>query len=772
MKNLYLALEKTDFVIANYKTKIELLKIRNTKPWLNFKILTPQEVINMFLGTANDRTFNYILEKKGLSYYHAKLVNANIIFPKFSNATPKTKELSSFREQLISEGYFDEIKLAKVTFFEKRVLLTPELSANKLLLSLLESAACKVTFIPELFYNVHTITKYQNGIIESYALLNKIASLIDSGVEPNKITIITKNHAFKTLIRAFAPSFKLKIEGEKLSILSFPEVQRVINNLKDNELLFQKTFEDLLPAKNRALIALKSLYLNLDPMSFPKVGARQFFIEKVKAATINETEGECITFSSELPLFSTADDYYFIPNFAEGSFSLPSTSFYLNAQEKIALGLNSAEASGQETSLRLTHSLHNLKNVFISFSPLLEKDEFTLLALSEKLNFKEITFVKDQVYYSQAYLNYVTGNDLDTHLLFNKINDTLSYYCFNNRDLDSYNSFEYRFKGINYRPKTVNLSYSRINIYQRNPFDYFAQYLLGLTDDFNNSKVNFGNFVHEILETSQSEATFKFNFYRLLDDENITPKDRFYILNREEFIFKVFQNYLNYIAYAKPSEILTEEPIKVKINDDCSLEGRIDNLFIFERDEKKHLLVVDYKTGTINNNENLYQKGLHLQLPLYGLLLKLSPKFQNASISGLVYSSLKLPPYTLADEAILSESAWSKGRFTGSVLEGEALNIIDPTLNDKSEYFKGIKRSNGEIVGTISQEKLNQYIALAENKVLETYHGIKNSEFKAKVELENRRKVSDYGHYRNISYLPLHDLGEDDDEESKGEDDE
>lgn len=771
MKNLYLALEKTDFVIANYKTKIELLKLRNNKPWLNFKILTPEEVIALFLGSGSERTLNYIIEKNNLTYYHAKLVNANIIFPKNSSDTRKTKELSAIREQLLNAGFFDEIKLAKVTFFQKRVLLSPEFAEDNLLISLLESALCSLSYIGALDTQIHDVTTYENGIIETYSLLNKIALLIDSGVKPNAITIVTSNNNYQTLIRAFAPSFNLKIENEKVSLSAFSEVKEIVTALKENEINFVEILDNLDPGRNKALLALKSLYLDLDPSSFPKNNRLQFFLEKVKSTKLSEDEGECIAFSSLLPLFSQHDDHYFIPNFAEGSFSLSSSSVYLNNKEKVLLGLNSAEASGAETKTLLTHSLRNLKNVYLSFSPLLEKEEYTLLGISETLGFSLTKFERDQVFYSQAYLNYVTGNDLDTRLLFNKINKHLGYYAFNNPELSSYNSFKYEFKGLNYTPDMVNLSYSRINIYQRSPFDYFAHYLLGLTEDFNNSKLNFGNFVHAILEHSQSEATFKFNFFRLLDDEKISAKERFYILNRQDFIFKVFQNYLSYIDYSKPTKIMKEEPIEIQLKDDCTLEGRIDNLFVFEKNGKNNLLVVDYKTGMINNSEKLYSIGLHLQLPIYGLLLKLSPKFHDASISGLVYSSLKLPAYTLGDEAILSETAWKKGRFTGSVIEGEALHVIDPELSEESDYFMGVKQSKGSIGGTISEARLAEYISIAEDKALETYEGIKKSYFPVSVKMENRSKLSDYGSYRNISYLPLHELGEEEDE-SVGEEDE
>ncbi len=769
MKTLIQSLEKTDFVIANYKTKIEFLKLRNTKPWLNTKFLTPNEVIDLFLGRATDRTLSYIIEKNNLPFFHAKVINDNIIFPNMSHLTPKTKELSLIREQLVNEGYFDEIRLAKATFFQKRVLLSPELSANELLVNLLESTGCEITYIPQLTTNTHTVIHYENGIIEIYALLNKIAKLIDEGINPDSITIITNNSNYQFLIRAFAPSFNLKIESEKVALSSFAEVKEVLNALKENPDNFHEIMNELDPGVNEALVALKSLYLNLDSAIFSKVDPLLFFTEKVKTTKVSKDEGECISFSKELPLFSANDEYYFIPNFAEGNFSSSSSSLYLNNLEKIALGLNSAAANGAETELMLTHSLQNLKNVYLSFSPLLENDDFTIFGLSKKLGFATTFFDKDHTYYSQAYLNYVTGNDLDTRLLFNKINKNLSYYAYFNRDLTSFNSFKHEFKGISYRPENVYLSYSRINMYQRNPFDYFAQYLLGLTDDFNNPKVNFGNFVHKILEHSRDEATFKFNFYRLLDDETLSAKERFYIVNRQDYIFKVFQNYLSYIDYSKPTKIITEEVIKVKISEDCTLEGRIDNLFVYEVNGINNLLVVDYKTGTINKNENLYNIGLNLQLPLYGLLLNLSPKFSDAQISGLVYSSLKLPAYTLADEQILSDVAWKNGRFTGTIIEGDALNVIDPKLGDESDYFMGIKRSKGTIVGTISKERLIEHISIAESKVFETYRGIKASEFRSNVKIINRTIVSDYGNFRNISYLPLHDLGE---EESGGEDDE
>ena len=165
MDKLVKVLEKHDFIVVNYQTKIELLHLRNRFPRLKAKIITADEVIEQFLGRANDETLNKIITTYNYSYEYALILNQNIIFKDNVFINEKTEHLVNIRTRLISEGILPSRHLADATFNQKTVLLSPEFVYHPMLINLLKEANATVSFLEPFHHYSHNLIEYNTGKI-------------------------------------------------------------------------------------------------------------------------------------------------------------------------------------------------------------------------------------------------------------------------------------------------------------------------------------------------------------------------------------------------------------------------------------------------------------------------------------------------------------------------------------------------------------------------------------------------------------------------------
>lgn len=756
MKTLFKLLNSHDIVICDFATKIEILKLRNIEPISKFKVYTHDEVTSIFLGSSDEQIIFALMKDYDVNYEHAKLIKNNLLFPLVSNLTPKTSRLSTYRNNYLEKGLIMVNPLKEVIFAGKKVLLFSSESESPNIYKLLKSVNAKPMYVPPIFNHDHKVTLYKTALEEVYDVLNNIASLLQSGVSPEYIKIVTTNGNYEDLLRRFAYQFKIVLSSKEIPLSSFDSASTFISSLKASSLSVEEHINEIKDSKDEGLVHVLNVYSSIDFSFIPLNIHKKYFVDRLINTKLAVYETNGIELIRKLPQFSSPSIHYFFVNFAQGSAPLITRNDpYLSNEEREALGLVTDEEKARQDNAELITSLKNIEKVYLTFSDIFGSEKYVISPLVKQLKIEKINASSPHTFFSKAYLNYLTGLRKDDYRHYRLIHEDTLLLHHGNLESHLYMSFDYRFKGINYTPSKVRLSYSSIDDYQDLPFDYFAKYILGIREEGSNSNLDFGVFVHKIFEEGRDLASFEFVYNHYLDTFEFNAKDRFFINNRKEVIAAAYKFYHDYVAVVKPSKTLREYPIEIKLSQDLELKGVLDRVLLFEHAGKKTAVIIDFKSGRVNSRPKYYEQGLELQLPIYGLLFSLNDEFKEYEPGALVINSLKPEPYTLGDSTKLQELLKTLLKFYGIILDDTAiLDIIDSDRTD-STYFSGLKTiKSGDQRGVTDKTKYKEYVDVAHAKVFETYEAIKRSYFPVSTKKIGSFISGQYSEYKEISYIP------------------
>lgn len=769
METLIDLLPEHDFIIADFATKIELLKWHQSHPLLKLKIYTPEEILSGYLGTVDEKAILKIIPQFNLTYEYAKIILANITFETNHYQTVKTSLLSNVRTYLIDQGLLYRDPLTSLAFGGKKAIIYPYLTHHKVLMRILKTLKTEVSIIPSSNANAPKVYEYKNGIEETYDTLNKIASLIESGVPARRIKVMVSNHQYEQFLRHSAPSFNLLFQPEENPLIAYPSVYDIVSRLSLGSLSLTSFFEEL---KTSTKAELNAFYRALMPYALTgevTSTIKVLITDVAKKVTFTERDNDGIEILTALPQFSNKDTHYFFINFVQGTApSVEKVSPYLSLNERNLLAMIEPEDLGQMAEERMLQSLLNIPNMILSWAPNFGDAVFYRSALLSKFPEPSTKTVMPSIFYSQNYLNYLLGDRLDQKKNYNVIDPLLSVLYHSNQKRNEYDSFDFRFKGIDYKHPRLSLSYSTINLYQNLPFDYFAEKILNLKDYSDTFSSAYGTFVHKVFETSTDDATFEVCFNHYLDQYEFTVKDKFFIDNQRPIVKAAFDQFMAYRRHANPSTILNEQEVKLTFEEGFDFSGRLDCVFLFERNDVKTAVVIDFKTGKAESRSDYYQYGLDLQLPLYGMLLKKDPRFAAYVPGALVICSLKTGSYLLADEALLKRKLESTLKFSGLVInDPKILTIIDRDYLSSSYYAKlKYGATSGKLDGVVETEQFDHYIDLAETIVKKTHAAILRNDFPVSFKYINGKISGEYSSFREISYIPEKFIGGDDDDEN------
>ena len=184
---------------------------------------------------------------------------------------------------------------------------------------------------------------------------------------------------------------------------------------------------------------------------------------------------------------------------------------------------------------------------------------------------------------------------------------------------------------------------------------------------------------------------------------------------------------------------LLEERIVIPLMDDVSLKGFLDKILLKEFHGKTYYAIFDYKTGAISLNLDYLSYGLHMQLPLYVLLLEKSNKLQNPVFTGLFYQKLL---HNTKD----MEKKKKELKLIGVVArEEETLELLDENYKN-STWIKNlsVNKSGGlnHYLKTMSKEEKEEMLLFLKEKLKEFVSKMKNGEFYIQPKIENKENIS------------------------------
>ncbi len=175
-------------------------------------------------------------------------------------------------------------------------------------------------------------------------------------------------------------------------------------------------------------------------------------------------------------------------------------------------------------------------------------------------------------------------------------------------------------------------SWSKYNTYKEDPYIYYLKYILKIPEDRNDSiYAPMGTAAHEALENFYDnkvdhngmlerfeEKLFEYTVGELKYDRTDEEKNK-KIGNKYEACLRHFFKNHHRIPYKMKKEMFI--PVKL---DDVLIQGYIDFIHTETRDNKKYMVITDWKTSSIYKGEKLEKEKGQLILYGYGIHQKLN----------------------------------------------------------------------------------------------------------------------------------------------------
>lgn len=746
------------FIVPNeYKTNlIKLINIQ--KELYNIKVFTISEIKKKLLFSFDEQTILYLMKKYKMSYSYAIDIVNNLYYISPDEQNLKLKYLVDIKQDLQNNNlliydnfflnYFNNKKCYVYGFnylydFDKNLLK----KINNI---------TKLEYINEnkLQYN-HQVHLFKNINEEIEFIANDIIDKINNGININNIYLSNVNKEYISTIKRIFSFYNIPINlNEKTPLYYILSSYNLINNLDKLE-EYIKSIKNT-EIKNKCIDILNNYYFVNDLTSIKDV-----IVEELKnnylsspiyknAINIIDLKNNFINNDMEIYLIGFAMEY--IPTIYKDE-NLINDNIkpdYLEQTWK----LNNIEFNIWENIINST------KNLTITFSVSNLKDSLSISSLARNLNIINCTYKESN--YSNISNIFNLGIMLDNYLKYGDISDKL-YLLNHNYPNTNYLTYDNRYDFINpeliknYLNNTVNLSYSKLNIYYQCSFRYYLEHILKLNIYKDKFEPYTGRLFHYILSKIYDKD---FNFDQ---EKNIFLENNYFNLNQSHKLFlnimcedlKISINHImDHYKQTLFKEVECEKNITVINNKDdinINFNGIIDKIMKYEN----KIAIIDYKTNKPITDLSLIDKGINIQLPIYIYLIK--KEYPQVNIIGIYLQNINRIISNYDPKKEFKKIKKDNLKLAGYTIDDE--NIIkefDSTYSN-SEYIKSMKltskgfSSNAKL---LNKDSFNMLYKIAEKMINEGANNIINAKFDINPKIIDKKNLScEYCAYKSICFV-------------------
>ena len=721
-------------IISNNKK--ELLEIKKSNPFLNFKIINKKELFsNLFFHY--DSKANLYLYRKGILLDNTDEILNNLYFLK-PNINSKIDNLISLKNELEQNKLLLKEDFYQYYLKNKKIILY-DLDLDIELKSIFEQLNIQPIIINNEFKLDKCVYEFNNFDEEIRFIFEQIALLIEKGIPLNKIKILTNNELYISSLKKYENYFSFKF--------NFSNEEKIIhsNDIKLFKSIFSSTNldETLTQIENRIIDVdafNKLLRKILEVKSYIQENEIENYIDyitkKIKISSIKYENGIDVVFSLDN---LNKEDYLLIPGFILNQYpKIIKDEDYLSDKEKIILNMVTSNQKQLFQENNFIRSLSKFNNVIISYCLKNDKEEYYPSLLIEKYNLPIIKNYEFTNYvYSKDYYNYFNSNVLDEYNNFSFISPYL-------KNIDAkeieYKTYTNQFTNINnFILPNMKLSYTSLKTYFECGFKFYLSRILKIDEFEDTLSTKLGTIMHKYLELVAKNK--KIDFDELLSLYSLTNKERIIISALKNQIILEEENINNLFNSTCLKTVNAEDTsFSYSLNNNFILEGKIDLIL----SNQNHYVIIDYKTNDSENfSPDLIKHGFSLQLPIYYLLTKnSSSNFINKDISGLYINT------------ILSKN-YFKNDFKYLLLNGL-------TFNDNFNLIQGeqelIKKQNRNYISYDNEEFKNN-IETTSKIINEACNQIQDGNFKINPKvIQNKVDSCKYCKYKDICYMTYKDI--------------
>ena len=667
---------------------------------LNIKFLSFNDLKNGLIYSYDNKAIYYLMNEKNISYSLAKsYIDDTYYINQDSYKEDKLKYLLDIKNYLFNNDLLIKDDLFKDLLKSKKKLYVYGYDYINKFNNYLLSLAKEYIKVEELDkpsneyeHVVHVAKTMEEEVLY---VAEEISKLIKDGVSLDKIYITGLDNECDFTLRRIFKAYNIPYFIKNNNILYDTAIAKYFfNNLDNNveELLtkIKKKYNIDNNMNNMAvynkLVNLVNKYYFID--DYNKV--KNIMIEEAKTSTLPSIhmEHEITTTNIYNNIFDD-DEYVFLMNFNMGVFpKVKKDEDYINDSIKPDIMETSKEynKNNKEALLKI---IKNIKNLYITYKLSSPFNKYYPSYIIEG-NYKEEDINFNVSNYSNDINKLLFAKKLDNLIKFNEKHDSLG--VLNNSYNIPYNQYKNDFKGLDVNIKKINYSYSNISEYYKCPFRFYCEKVLNM-DEFSQSIATFiGSLFHGVLETCLQNPDLDIDeeYDRLIKDNESLPDDdtnKYITNNHDKYFIEKVRKELHVIIdiireqYKKigvPFKVWPEYPINEMTQDigintkiNAVIKGYVDKCIVFDN----NIYVIDYKTGDSDKIvRDMFEFGLHIQLPLYLYLLeKTKPECNVAGIylqyilngnnkkddkktqEEVKINDLKLDGITLDDRDILSK---------------------------------------------------------------------------------------------------------------------
>lgn len=750
----------TIYIIPN-NFKDTMLKVVNNFDLLNIKIITLSKLKKKILFDYDEKTINYLIKNKGMSYKNAVQYLESLYYLTDNLPNKKLQELKYLKDTLdnknllIYDNYFlNSLANKKIYILGFDYLYKFDLFIIKRIENIAE---VKYIGTPKLEYT-HSIFKFKNINEEVEYIANEILQKLNNEIDINDIYIANYNSEYELTIKRIFNFYKIPINlNSDTSLYDTKIGTDFLNNLDNYKNILNNINDDSI---HNTIIDILNKYYWADNF----ISVKELLIEDFKAKKIKNSK-----FKNAINLVELKDNqideqnHIFLLGFIDKLIPrIYKDDNLINDFEKNEI-LESTEELNQIEKDTWMKIIKKIKNLTITFS---EQGLKGILYPSSLIDNFQINNMNYQVSsFSHTSNKFNLALILDEQVKYGTNSPNLNLLAAN-YDNFGYLTYSNKYNKINpdliknFYQNGLNLSYTKVNTYYECAFKYYLDYILKLNTYEETFEAYLGSLSHHILSKIYNfdfDFEYEKEFFLKNSSFDLTPENYIFIdkmCDELKFAINILKEHLDNTLF---KEIECEKNIKIeKINDvNVIFTGIIDKVMRYE----EKIAIIDYKTYTPNIDLSLVNYGLRMQLPMYVYLIKnLYPDSkimgiylqyitrniiaynQKKTIEEIKRDNLKLVGYTAYNEQVIEEfdSTYKNSKF----IKGMSL-----TAKGFSRFAKLLKENDFNILSDLAEKIIDSAI----ENILKA-----NFEINPKI-LEKNNLSCTYCKYKSLCFVKYDD---------------
>jgi len=627
------------YIVAPYAMHKNLLNFfRQADSFADVKLIDKRDFLVSFFGEIKPQAIKEIMISEKVSDDVAIKIVQLLPFVEKDYSIDKLKYLLQIKEKIENLGLIKKDPYLSMLFKGNSVDIYGYSILDKELINPLISLDCQI--------NIHSSESIRSGQIlnqystiyeEVLSCLNRISSLLDSGVISNDIYIYCSDMNYLYYLERFQNDFHFHINIPSYRnlysqnfVCDFLKGYRQNKDLKKvSEGISQMTISE--EYKN----LLSDIISEVFDERFNFETQYQYLVSSLKSRRIpDDIYHPSINFISEPIMVKNA--HVFVLGFHEGLFPFSyQDSEYLTDQEKSVISLNTSLEKGKISSQVLTAFFAQDNHYYFSYSERYGANQYYPSPFSKIWNMEITETHLPETYYSKNYAEMILATLCDLEKFYQEKNE--DFYALKEVISIPYDSYDNEFSGAQIFDDSMPLkhSYSKMKTYYACPFQYYVTFGLKLDPFSGNFSTALGTIAHRIFQDIYLDHfDFEKSYQMALNnsDYQFTEEEQVLLMQLKADIKVAVEAIQLHDSKMEKAQVFTEKFISISIDKNTTVEGIIDKIVITNN---QYMFLLDYKTGKETFTPSLVEYGSSFQLPTYALLTSQSPQFEDYSLSGL-----------------------------------------------------------------------------------------------------------------------------------------